>query len=352
MRKELYIKLRKAAIPGEKGEIIKEIVEESGLDYRTVNALVKIVNNESGITRETIDRLADRNFYTIDNMVRLAEKGLTEIIPAGFFMDDEFLLRSGIDYIPEMFLYGNDEITEFYISPHIKKIRYGAFMDCTNLRKVHFNGKITSIGRNAFKNAKSLRYIDIPDNCDFIGAEAFMGCINLTQFRIPKNTSELRQNTFKNCFNLKAVLAGKCDGRNRTIRIADGCFNNCISLEDMDIIPTQIGIGAFYGCENLGEIIVESTVIESGAFAYCRNLETIAFAGNPPKLIKPDAFTGCGNLKHVISDGFSYALRECDGYYELTKAARANIHPGTSIPTIFQFGKRVDDIVKEVPKVI
>lgn len=350
MRKELYVKLRKAAVPGEKKETVKEIVKEYGLDYRTVNALVKIINNESGITKETIARLADKNFYTLDNAVVLAKRGLTEIIPAEFFSDDEFLRRSGIDYIPEMFLCGNDDITEYAISPYIKTIGFGAFMDCQNLRSVIFNGSINAINGCAFKYAKSLKRIEIPDSCSFIGEGAFMGCSSIEQFRIPQGVNELRSEMFKYCFNLRAVLSGKNGDTSKIVRVGDECFYDCTLLEDIDIIPTQIGYGAFCGCESLNEIIIDSDVVESAAFAECSTLETIAFAGNPPAVIRPNAFAGCKSLKHVISDGFSYALRECSGYYSLTREVKKNMKSDVPASAMFYYGKNVNDIVKDVPK--
>lgn len=352
MRKEIYVKLRKAAIPGERKSAVKEIVEESGLDYRTVNALVRIINNESGITKETIERLADKNFYTLDNAVVLAKKGLTEVIPAAFFMNDEFLKRSAIDYIPEMFLCGCDELLEFTISPYIKTIGYGAFMDCINLKSVVFKGSIKVINGCAFKNSKSLKHIEIPDSCNSIGIGAFMGCDSLEQFRIPKGVNELRSETFKYCFSLKAVLSGRNDNNIKKVSIDDECFFRCIRLEDIDIVPTQIGRGAFYECKSLNEVIIDSIVIESAAFAGCEELETVVFAENQPALIKSDAFAKCISLKHIVSDGFSYALRECSGYYSLTREVKKNMHPDLPLSATFYYGKRVDDIVKSVPKII
>jgi hypothetical protein len=339
MKKEDYQMFRQAALLNSRGECISFIIRKLKLDYRTVRALVKIINNESGVLKDDINRYADFKYYTLDNAINLAERGLLDLIPSRFFSNSDFLRLTGIDYLPDMFMAGDMELPEFTVVPEIKHIGYGAFMDCTNLRKIEFGGPIGDISDNTFKNTEKLYSADIPDGCRIIGKRAFekSGIRNIS---VPDSVTEIKAEAFKNCERLTDVYKAG----NNPVNAGDECFANCRGLSNVDAVVGNVGRRAFSNCMSLKDVKLSASEIGEYSFASCIELERMDFIKRTPKLIGEGAFAGCVGLTHVISDGFSYELRECEGYDELTKMVRDNTRGNPDTAKVFEYGKTVSII--------
>lgn len=332
MENKLYLLFRKGALPEYNSECIKEIEEITGLDYRTIRGLIKIINNESNITKENLEVLTDKGFYTYENCIYLSISGLHDIIPSRYFSDSSFLQETGIDTLPDMFLANSDEVILFSIAPEIINIGYGAFMNCKNLETIKINSKLQTVGDYAFKGCKNLKELILPNSVSVIGSGVFKGS-GIKSFIIPENVKSLKNNTFKDCKELTEVdsIMGNL------IDIGRECFCGCKNLKDIDFTVGKCDDKAFYKCTSLDRISISSSSIGKEAFGFCNKLLGIYFENKSPIKIKKDAFKGCENLGEVLSDGFAYELREADGYIYLTEALKKKMVSSNNPQNIFQY---------------
>lgn len=310
MNKDLYLMFKKSA--ADSTDCIKQIMDDFRLDYRTVTALIKIINSESDIPEERLKGLLDPEYYTLENVIKMANDRFTDIIPAHFFENDDFLEATGINTIPSGFLSGNPWVESFTISNKIKFIGSRAFSGCKNLKTIEFEGDLLHVGTCAFKDCKNLTIYGLPGSVSYIGSEAFKNCSSITEFHATGKLLQIEEKVFQNCTALKCFYAGK------TIRLKEKAFYGCANL--IKVSPVVIGLGeeCFSGCRSLKEIYVSEHCIPKGAFRGCISLDTIFFESIPEK-IKKDAFLDCINISTVAADGFSYQLKEADGFYELIK---------------------------------
>ncbi len=342
MNRDLYVMLRKAAIKEFRESYIDLIVRKIGFDYRTTVCLIDMIDNERSISKEDIAIFLDKNFYTKENMISMYECGLQEIIPTGFWEDDEFLARCGINRLPDNFCRGNKYLTRFTIKQHIKDIGRSAFEDCCNLVNVGFSWDVYSIGNYAFKNCYSLDIPEMAPNLSSIGTGAFMNCESLTGIRGQKEIRELRNETFMNCTNLEYVdFSG--------IRIVgDKCFKNCRSLQDVEAVLYEIGKEGFANCTSLRCIEMDGGQIGPRAFMNCSDMGYIKFF-HVPSYIGDDAFCGCIFLNAVIVDELYYKIRSFEGKSELFKDVTLIEEDGEKkLSRTITSSIEIKDVLKEV----
>ncbi len=338
MKDELYMLYRIAAIPEYKeSDVLDKIVQISGISRRSVKAVIKIINNEPGITKEDIDRICDREFYTRSNMEEAAKMGLYDIIPEKFFEDEIFLKKTGIDFIPDHMASGNRGLKSFTICKQIKRIGDGAFDGCTNLKNIDFEeSRLASIGDNAFRDAKKLRLDTIPETVTHIGRGAFENCFGITQFKIPTSVSRIEERTFCRCLGMKEVTFGN-------LTIGKEAFCDCVNLKSVNGQIHELEQGAFKGCISVEEFNLHAKKIPAEAFAGCIGLKRVNFQKIPDRF-EGGCFKGTDTIEQVLASGFSYQLREADGFQELVHG----INFKTGIPTkdVFLYKKSVHLFMK------
>lgn len=87
--------------------------------------------------------------------------------------------------------------------------------------------------------------------------------------------------------------------------IGDYAFNDCTSLENINIPEsvTEIGSFAFDGCKSLTSVTIPDSVttIGEGAFFYCDSLTSVTI-GNSVTTIGNGAFWGCNSLTSVYCE--------------------------------------------------
>ena len=93
------------------------------------------------------------------------------------FTDWEYRPNSLFMYLP---------IQEIVVGEGITSISGGAFMGCTQVKKVTLPDTITSIGQSAFEDCGALTSITLPDSVEYIDRFAFRNC-DLRRFHIPAN---------------------------------------------------------------------------------------------------------------------------------------------------------------------
>ena len=73
--------------------------------------------------------------------------------------------KAGIDflpyihYVPENYLKGNKEVTEVKVPEGITNIRYGAFVECSNLQTIYLPSTLQKIELNVFAECNSLKKV-------------------------------------------------------------------------------------------------------------------------------------------------------------------------------------------------
>lgn len=64
-----------------------------------------------------------------------------------------------IHYIPENYLEGNKEVTEIKVPEGITNIRYGAFVECSNLQTIYLPNTLQKIELNVFAGCDLLKKV-------------------------------------------------------------------------------------------------------------------------------------------------------------------------------------------------
>lgn len=223
-----------------------------------------------------------------------------------------------------------------------KKIGYGIFNGCTNLKSFNDNfaskkGRLLFISEDgrcliriggniiAFAPAGLTEYT-IPDGIARIEQYAFYGCKELTNIVIPNSVYDIGFDAFKECSRLKSFsgdLASK-DGRciikngellafiplgltrytipDSVTHIEMPVFRFCDCLTDITIPEgvKRIGREAFFCCKNLKSITIPTSVEKIGAHAFsdCSSLTSITIP-NSVTSIGDYAFAGCSNLTSI-----------------------------------------------------
>ncbi|MBQ4392402.1 MAG: leucine-rich repeat protein [Prevotella sp.] len=133
-----------------------------------------------------------------------------------------------------------------------------------------------------------------------IGESAFNGCTQLEELLLPAGLTSIGRYAFYNCTSLPAISLPA------TTTIAGdgyGMFENCSSLQSIDLSETQItavGNYAFSGCSKLASVQLPScfTTISDGMFNGCSLLTTINLPDGLTS-IGQQAFRDCSSLPQV-----------------------------------------------------
>lgn len=233
----------------------------------------------------------------------------------------------------------------------------GAFLGCSNLREIRFEGE-SNVGMNnssfegclvekivisdmteldydnlyLFLSNKAYNYYeggyylgpannpywilmkyddsnienaDIHSDTEEICYYAFKNCSKLKNVTVPKKIKEI-YHCFRGCGSIKQIKL-----HNSVKKISERAFYDCISLEKIVIPPKveKISIQTFHNCSSLTsvELPKKLTYIGELAFENCQSLEEI-YIPETVKTIRANAFEGCSSLT-ILSKGGDYAER-------------------------------------------
>lgn len=240
------------------------------------------------------------------------------------------------------------------------------------VKKVVFNGNITSIGDFAFIKCKNLKTIQLPSTLKEIGEGVFAGT-GITELNLPASVSVVHAPidnvTFledyyygdgtpltkiagsikkinvdadnPNFSSVNGILYDKqktilicCpEGKSGSvaipasvIKIADGAFTGCSGLTDIAMPKSLASIGdfAFDCCSALTSINIPDSVNEIGVYAFegCTNLTSIHLSESL-RVIDDALLQYCQNLKSVtipnsVTSISGYSFRYCQAITSLT----------------------------------
>lgn len=92
---------------------------------------------------------------------------------------DTYKMPNTVKHISQYSFWGNEDLSEIYLSSNLDSIPGYAFSNCKNLSYVQIPYSVDSIDAKAFENCISLREVEIPESVKYIDPTAFDGCINL-----------------------------------------------------------------------------------------------------------------------------------------------------------------------------
>ena len=187
----------------------------------------------------------------------------------------------------------NSNVKRVVFEGTVTSIGNYAFAYCTGLTSVTIPETVTAIKRGAFYFCERLTSVKIPDSVTTIGKEAFSFCEKLSEVNIPKDLKKIDEWTFESCTSLKNIRFPE-----GVTVISSAAFGDsgltCIKLPAS---LTTIGWGAFSGSKIKNVVIPSNvTTIDCYAFSECKNLKSVS-GGAGVKTIGKKAFSECKKLK-------------------------------------------------------
>lgn len=194
--------------------------------------------------------------------------------------------------IPQTVVYNETDYTVTYISS-------GAFYDCDKTVSITLPETIDSIGVIAFASMDNLKSINIPYNTKKIDGSAFSYNKSLSDIKIDGELlEEIGDDAFNNCVSLESI-----ELPNSVKRIGESCFSGCKSLQRVSLSSslTEISKWMFKNCENLQTIKIPSDVTKicNYAFEGCKGLWSVEF-NDKLEIIEENVFGGCISLGNIF----------------------------------------------------
>ncbi len=202
------------------------------------------------------------------------------------------------------------DIKSVVIVNGVTTIGYGAFMACSNLATVTFDGNSQPIIFNQYAFCGcGFTSVTIPSNVTSIGDFTFSGCPNLTEVNIGKGVTSIEHHAFNSCPKLTTITVDtentKYDSRDNCNAIIETTSNTLVLGCKDTFIPntvTSIGDAAFWKCAGLTSIAIPASVTSIGASAFkeCPDLTSVTFAtGSQLTSIGVLAFYDCKSLASI-----------------------------------------------------
>ena len=238
--------------------------------------------------------------------------------------------------------YNCSTLKEVNFEERVTKIPSRLFAGCNGIEKIVVPNTVTNVEERAFEDCINLEKIEIPDSVINIGDYVFKDCEKLDNIIIPDTVTKIGQGTYSGCTSLTTAKLP-----NKIVNIPEGMFQDCTSLITIDL-PTTITAIKQNAFKNTGltELTLPEniTTIENASFDNCTNLAAINFNNNL-KTIGNYAFRNNDALTEIIiPDNVStigdYAFQDSD---ILTTAIISD-----SVTTIGQYIFAHCDVLKDV----
>ena len=155
-------------------------------------------------------------------------------------------------------------LEEIVLPSTLESIEYGAFVGCSNLKKITFSGEnnLKIINQGAFKECNLEGTLDLSAAC-VISDYAFAGNKNLETVVTADSLLSIGQYAFAGCEKLKdvTITASK-------VKYGAYTFNGCKALETFYVNAAVLPEGMFYECENMTSVKIGAAVKDIGEFAF------------------------------------------------------------------------------------
>lgn len=235
---------------------------------------------------------------------------------------EEIVIPEGVTTIAEGFKETTSYETCFYgafynctalkkvtLPDSLESIGMYAFTGCTSLETVTIGTGLKTVGDYAFQDCALLKAFDAKSSAlESIGIEAFAGCKAMASLVLPDTLTTLGKNCFEECTALTEVALP--DGIQLLPNYA---FNKCSSLSKVTLPSSlkEIGIHAFADCAVLSQVQLPDGLetIQSYAFNNCAALDEIDIPDGF-KTLKANAFKNTGIIRLEFPDSVTDASLE------------------------------------------
>ena len=230
----------------------------------------------------------------------------------------KLVIEEGVVSIDEYAFSNNNRIIEVVLPESLKEIKYEAFYDCPNLRKINIPQNCV-IRNHALKECSSLNLLLLSDSgtvckgwtnqfyCDTviipkgvkrIYDDAFKNCHNLKEIIFPEGLEKIGQNAFEDCKALKKIVLPE-----GLESIGKNAFKDCKSLEEISLPAglKRIDDATFQNCKSLKNIVLPEGLEYIGDYAFnnCESIEEIDIPNSVLFINKYHIFSNCTHLKKV-----------------------------------------------------
>ncbi len=237
---------------------VKDPYINTGASLTHYFGLGGVVNVPASLNLTSIGSFAFSNYDYVDKTPEeLAFDDSTKTIAAPIGEDTitKVVLPEGIERIDSYAFSKLTALEEIVLPSTLTDIAYGAFANCTSLKKITFSGEnnLKLINKGAFQNCALEGTLELPRGY-VIGDYAFAGNTKLAGIHVADTLQS----------------------------IGDYAFAACKSLSDVQITAKQVKYGAyaFNGCEALKSFTVNAYVVPAGMFYQCTNLESVTLGAN------------------------------------------------------------------------
>ena len=220
-------------------------------------------------------------------------------------------IPEGVTYIAHYAFQDNDDITAVKLPSSLKRIGYGAFYNCVNLKTVTGGAGLEYCGGRAFEDTEySYAFYDYRSDKSQAFSLVRLGGVVLgykgvcpAELVIPDDVSMLHESAFDfdcddiSTSNITSVALGS------GVKIlGDYAFYALPNLKTVSggTALEEMGGEAFYGCRKLESATMgsqEFMLFDDYQFEDCSNLKDVVLTGR--RLFVEDNFAGCSNLVNV-----------------------------------------------------
>lgn len=210
--------------------------------------------------------------------------------------------------------YGNEKVTEIYLTEHVQWIGPAAFKGCKNLRRVWISSAVQDLQDEVFSGCRELERIalsesDIISNAELplwrsIGERAFYQCKKIQKVRLDQ-VKRIGKEAFSGCLTLEKGIINGGSG------IGERAFEGTKYLEGVEGEVIVLGGILLSGGSCKGEICLPEDVTGIAAYAFAGNREiTKVVLPGGLRWIEEGAFFGCSGIQEVIFPGSLYRIGE------------------------------------------
>ncbi len=276
----------------------------------------------------------------------LIDEGITDIADGTFSecgAASSVSLPSTLKTIGRGAFFRCNGLTSLTIPASVEKIGFAAFYYCDHMESITFESgsRLTAIGNakydeggsgsygyGAFEECTALKKVVLPDSLKVLGRDSFWECSNLSSVTFGTHLTTIADYAFKDCTSLTSVVIP-----NGVTYV--GSFDGCTSLSSIVIPDSVTHIGSFSGCTSLTSISIPNGVTYVGGFSGCTSLSSVTLSRNQTS-IPESAFSGCSSLKYItipasVVDIDRWAFANCTALRTVTFA------PGSRVRQVGDF---------------
>lgn len=224
---------------------------------------------------------------------------------------------SDVIYIGKQICKDMTTLKEFTIARNDVVISEEAFMGCTGLPTLNFNG--AQIGKKAFYGCTGIKTANI--KCNYLQEMAFACCTGLTTLDLTVSKS-IGQSAFSGCDGLSSTTLNALPG------ISKPCFQNCTGdvIINCNSSNSTSSINAnnclFYGSAFTS---ASTKYFEKNLFTGCMSLQTVTL-DTPTSAWTTCMLDGCPNVSQVLLNNAPTSIKvDESGYVYSESGSRKNI---------------------------